>query len=78
MIVPVAIKKHKLLKASMLQDIENGKITEVDFINGIVGVYGRKHGVKTPYNDKVVEIVHRMEKGELKPGFENVKLFAEI
>lgn len=78
MIVPVAIKKHKLLKASMLQDIENGKETEVDFINGIVGVYGKKYGVKTPYNDKVVEIVHRMEKGELKPSFENVKLFEGI
>ena len=78
MIVPVAIKKHKLLKASMLQDIENGKLTEVDFINGVVGVYGRKYGVKTPYNAKVVEIVHKMEKGELKPDFENVKLFEGI
>ncbi len=75
MIIPIAIKKHALLKASMLQDIEHGKKTEIDFINGIVSAYGRKHGIATPYNDKVVEIVHGIEDGKYKPSTENVKLF---
>lgn len=74
-IIPIAIKKHALLKASMLQDIERGKLTEVDAINGVVSTYGRKVGFPTPYNDKVVEIVHRIEKGELRPSFDNVELF---
>lgn len=74
-IIPIAIKKHALLKASMLQDIERGKLTEVDAINGVVSAYGRKVGFPTPYNDKVVEIVHRIEKGELRPSFDNVELF---
>lgn len=74
-IIPVAIKKHALLKASMLQDIEKGKKTEVDFINGVVCKYGKKYNVKTPYNDKVVELVHKFESGELKPGFDNVAKF---
>jgi hypothetical protein len=26
-------------------------------------------------NDKVVEIIHGIERGELKPGFDNLKLF---
>ena len=75
LLLPFAIKKHALLKASMLQDVEKGKKTEVDSINGSVCAYGRKVGWPTPYNDKVVEIVHRIEEGELKPSFDNLKLF---
>jgi 2-dehydropantoate 2-reductase len=75
MIIPIAIRKHALLKASMLQDLEKGKLTEVDSINGAVSEYGRKVSCPTPMNDKVVEIIHRIEKGELKPSFDNIKLF---
>ena len=74
-IIPIAIRKHARLKASMLQDLEKGKLTEVDAINGSVSDYGRKVSCPTPMNDKVVEIVHRIESGELKPGFENLQYF---
>ena len=74
-IIPIAIRKHAKLKASMLQDLEKGKMTEVDAINGSVSEYGRKVGCPTPMNDKVVEIIHKIEKGELKPGYENLKFF---
>lgn len=75
MLIPLGIKKHRLLKASMLQDIEHGKKTEVDFINGVVVEYGKKYGVPTPYNERVVEIVHGIEDGKFTPSFDNVKLF---
>lgn len=75
MIIPIAMKKHANIKASMLQDIEKGIPCEIESINGIVSNFGREVGVKTPYNDKVVEIVKKIEKGELQPSFENVKLF---
>ena len=74
-IIPIAIRKHAKLKASMLQDLEKGKLTEVDAINGAVSDYGRKVGFPTPVNDKVVEIIHRIERGELKPCFDNLKYF---
>ena len=74
-IIPIAIRKHAKLKASMLQDIEKGKLTEVDAINGAVSAFGRKVGCPTPANDCVVEIIHKIEKGELKPGTDNLKLF---
>ena len=74
-IIPIAIRKHAKLKASMLQDIEKGKLTEVDAINGAVSAYGRQVKCPTPMNDRVVDIIHRIERGELKPGFENLKLF---
>lgn len=74
-IIPIAIRKHAKLKASMLQDIEKGKLTEVDAINGAVSAYGRTVGCPTPMNDRVVEIIHSIENGKLKPGFENLRLF---
>lgn len=75
MLIPLAIRKHANLKASMLQDLEKGKKTEVDSINGSVSQQGSRVGVPTPCNDKVVEIVHRIEAGELLPGRENLSLF---
>ena len=74
-IIPIAIRKHAKLKASMLQDIEKGKLTEVDAINGAVSDYGRKVGCPTPMNDRVVEIIHNIEQGKMKPGFDNLKYF---
>ena len=74
-IIPIAIRKHAKLKASMLQDLEKGKLTEVDAINGVVSMFGRKVGCPTPMNDKVVEIIHRIERGELSPSSENLKYF---
>ena len=59
----------------MLQDLENGKLTEVDSINGAVSDYGRTTGCPTPMNDKVVEIIHKIEQGQLKPEFDNLKYF---
>ena len=75
MIIPIAIRKHAKLKASMLQDLEKGKLTEVDAINGVVSAYGRKVGCPTPMNDRVVEIIHDIEHGKLQPSFENLKYF---
>ena len=74
-IIPIAIRKHAKLKASMLQDLEKGKPTEVDAINGAVSDYGRKVGRPTPMNDRVVEIIHKIEQGELKPSVDNLKYF---
>ena len=75
-IIPIAIRKHARLKASMLQDIENGKLTEVDAINGVVCEAGRKCGVPTPMNDAVVSVIHRIESGELRPEMQNLQYFA--
>ena len=74
-IIPIAIRKHAKLKASMLQDLEKGKLTEVDAINGAVSDYGRKVGCPTPMNDRVVEIIHQIEQGKLQPSFDNLQYF---
>lgn len=68
-------KGFDLAKASMLQDLEKGRPTEVRMINGYVCSTGRKHYIKTPFNDKVVDIISAIERGTLKPSMENLKLF---
>lgn len=75
LVIPIAIKKHAALKASMLQDLEKGKRTEVDAINGQVCRLGKAHGVATPYNDTVVRLIHEMETGKRHPGMENLTAF---
>ena len=75
LIIPIAIRKHAKLKASMLQDLEKGKLTEVDAINGAVAEFGRKVGCPTPMNDRVVGIIHKIEQGQLRPSFDNLKFF---
>ncbi|MDQ3863438.1 MAG: ketopantoate reductase family protein [Actinomycetota bacterium] len=66
-------------KASMLQDLERGAKTEVDVINGGVVEKGREYGVETPLNERVVELMHSMERGERRPGrdvFEELRALA--
>lgn len=62
-------------KASMLQDLEHGRPTEVRMINGYACQTGDKHGIDTPFNDKVVEIVEKIGRGELELSMDNLKLF---
>ena len=67
-------------KASMLQDLERGAKTEVDVINGGVVEKGREYGVQTPLNERVVELMHAMERDERRPGrdvFEELRALSD-
>src|SRR5512134_1689735 len=48
-------------KPSMLQDIEAGRRTEVDFINGKIVEYGHQAGTATPYNTMIRGLVKALE-----------------
>lgn len=54
-------------KASMLQDVERGAVTEVDVINGGVAITGKLLGIPTPLNSAIVKIVHEYEEGLAHP-----------
>jgi 2-dehydropantoate 2-reductase len=43
-------------RPSMLQDVMRGRRTEIEHLNGFVVDEGRRLGVKTPLNEKVVEL----------------------
>ena len=78
MLIPIAMKKHRNIEPSMLQDLKKGKPCEIDAINGVVCEWGRKCGVKTPFNDRIVEIVKKCESGALTPSADNIKLFDDL
>ena len=48
-------------RASMCQDMERGRRTEIDFINGAVVRLGRKYGVPTPRHELIVNLIHTKE-----------------
>jgi 2-dehydropantoate 2-reductase len=48
-------------KASMLQDVEAQRATEIDFLNGGIARFGREVGVPTPLNDAVTALVKALE-----------------
>ena len=48
-------------KASMLQDVEARRATEIDYLNGGIGRFGRELGVATPLNDAVTALVKGLE-----------------
>ena len=49
-------------KPSMLLDMEAGRRSEVDFINGKIVDYGHIAGVPTPYNESILCIMKALEK----------------
>lgn len=49
-------------KTSMLQSLEKGSVTEIDFINGSVVRWGARHGVPTPVNATLVACIKGIER----------------
>ncbi len=54
-------------KSSMLQDVEAGRLTEVDFMNGAIVHWGEKAGVPTPLNRMMWALVKGLEHSWTKP-----------
>ena len=48
-------------KASMLQDVEARRATEIAYLNGGIARFGRELGVETPLNDAVTALVKALE-----------------
>jgi 2-dehydropantoate 2-reductase len=54
-------------RPSMAQDMQKGRRTEIEFMNGYIAAKGKEVGIPTPYNLKLVDLVLRVQRGELKP-----------
>ncbi|MFW9855675.1 MAG: ketopantoate reductase family protein [Candidatus Thorarchaeota archaeon] len=55
------IKKTADNKCSMLQDIERGRRTEIDFLNGFIAQESERWGLNAPVNAAVTDLVHQLE-----------------
>ncbi len=54
-------------RPSMGQDMQKGRRTEIEFLNGLVVREGEKVGLPCRNNAVLTDIVKRVEHGELKP-----------
>jgi 2-dehydropantoate 2-reductase len=48
-------------KASMLQDVEARRATEIDYLNGGIVRFGREQGVPAPLNEAILALVKGLE-----------------
>jgi 2-dehydropantoate 2-reductase len=51
---------------SLLQDVLRGRVTEVEYFNGLIARKGSEKGVATPVNTAVTNLIHSVEAGTLK------------
>lgn len=56
-----ALREHAHHKASMLQDREHGRQTEIESINGAIAREGKRLGVPTPVCDTLSDLVRLIE-----------------
>jgi 2-dehydropantoate 2-reductase len=59
--IDAALREHAHHKASMLQDREQGRMTEIETINGAIAREGARHGVPTPVCDTLSDLVRVIE-----------------
>ena len=65
-------------RPSLLQDVLKGRRTEIDYLNGYVSAEGRKVGVRTPFNDAIVELINQYPPGGLRPDPKNLEPLAKM
>ena len=46
---------------SLDQDMKNGRLTEIDYLNGAISKLGKKHNILTPVCDAVTLMIHAKE-----------------
>jgi 2-dehydropantoate 2-reductase len=59
--IHAALREHAFHKASMLQDRERGRPTEIETINGAIAREGARLGVPTPVCDTLADLVRIIE-----------------
>lgn len=59
--------RANIQRPSMAQDMEKGRKTEIEFMNGLIVRKGKEAGVPTPANEQLVQAVLSVESGKVKP-----------
>jgi len=59
-------------RPSMGQDMQKGRRTEIDFINGVIVEKGREAGIPTPTHEKLIAAVKKVELGQAAPSPEHL------
>jgi 2-dehydropantoate 2-reductase len=65
-IAAAALRIAPEARSSMWEDLQAGRRTEVDYLNGAVVALAEKAGLDAPANRRIVELVHEAERGEAR------------
>jgi len=68
--------KNSNYKSSMWVDMNKGRKTEIDEINGVIVDYGKKFGVPTPVNEKVIALIKKHETKQPQPNYTPEQLYS--
>jgi 2-dehydropantoate 2-reductase len=56
--------RYRRMRSSMLAAIERGRTPAIDFLNGEVVSRARLHGIEVPFNQRIVDTVWAISRGE--------------
>ena len=59
-------------RPSMAQDVEKGRRSEIDFMNGLIVKTGESLGIDTPANRGIVEAMRSVDAKTASPGLDTV------
>lgn len=77
-VFPRIVTLNPKAKSSMLQDLERGRLTEVDLLNGEVVRVAKEHGFEVPkVNATLVELIKQAE-GHGSPCLKGAELLAKV
>ena len=72
-LVPKPNPRGDIQRPSMAQDIQKGRRTEIDAMNGFIARKGAELGIATPANARIAELVTKIERGALAPSPTHLK-----
>ena len=73
MLVLGAGVKYRNMRSSMLRALERGRKPPVEFLNGEIVAYGERHGIPTPVNEAVLDMILEIADGKREPSLESIK-----
>lgn len=66
-VAAAALRIDPEARSSMWEDLQAGRRTEIDYLNGAVAALAERYGLDAPANRRIVALVHAAERGELGP-----------
>lgn len=78
LLVQVVGRRYGRLRSSMLQSLERGRQTEIDFLNGYVVEQASRAGIEVPVNAALVRMIKEIEAGQRPLQMRNIDEIIEV
>ncbi|NNF17643.1 MAG: 2-dehydropantoate 2-reductase, partial [Gammaproteobacteria bacterium] len=65
-------------RSSMWEDLQQGRKTEVEYLNGAVVALAAEAAMSAPANAMVVDLIHQVETGQISAGISAKELYKKL